>query len=37
MTDLMMKDIIENFKSGGAVKGLADYYNKCVESVSILA
>ena len=30
ITDNMMKDIVENYKTGGSVKDLANYYKSCV-------
>ena len=32
-----MKDIVENYKTGGSVKDLAKYYKSCVALASLLS
>ena len=33
----MVKDIVQNYKDGGCVRELADFYTRCVTSSSTLA
>ena len=37
MTDEMMSDIIANFKNGGSVKELAEFYRGCIAGAGCIS
>ena len=36
ISDDMLRDILNNFREGGSVKALADYYMQCIKESSVL-